>query len=126
MSRPEAGGRRERIRAEGLLGRTVGRLQMMSKRASTVSIEDLVASIETARDKVMADEVKSLVKLGLPKTVAYKMVADRYRQRAEGDDGESRLREPLAGYVLTPRSGAGVWTVRRPCAARGCTSRPPR
>jgi hypothetical protein len=66
----------------------------MSKRASTVSIEDLVASIETARDKVMADEVKSLVKLGLPKTVAYKMVADRYRQRAEGDDGETDSASP--------------------------------
>ena len=73
----------------------------MSKRASAVSIEDLVASIETARDKVMADEVKSLVKLGLPKTVAYKMVADRYRQRAEGDDGEAELREPMARHVLT-------------------------
>jgi hypothetical protein len=79
---------------EGLLRRTVGRLQVMSKRVSTVSIEDLVASIETARDKVMADEVKSLVKLGLPKTVAYKMVADRYRQRAEGDDGEADAASP--------------------------------
>ena len=78
----------------GLLSRTVGRLQVMSKRASAVSIEDLVASIETARDKVMADEVKSLVKLGLPKTVAYKMVADRYRQRAEGDDGEADSASP--------------------------------
>ena len=66
----------------------------MSKRASTVSIEDLVASIETARDKVMADEVKSLVKLGLTKTLAYKMVADRYRQRAEGDDGEADSASP--------------------------------
>jgi hypothetical protein len=66
----------------------------LSKRASAVSIEDLVASIETARDKVMADEVKSLVKLGLPKTVAYKMVADRYRQRAEGDDGEADSASP--------------------------------
>ena len=101
----------------------------MSKRASTVSIEDLVASIETARDKVMADEVKSLVKLGLPKTVAYKMVADRYRQRAEGDDGEAELREPLAGYVLTRRSGARSVrdaSPRRRVPARGGTRRPPR
>jgi hypothetical protein len=37
----------------------------------------------------MADEVKSLVKLGLPKTVAYKMVAERYRQRPEGEEGDA-------------------------------------
>ena len=42
--------------------------------------------METARDKVMADEVKQLIKLGLPKNVALKMVAERYRQRGEGDD----------------------------------------
>ena len=53
-----------------------------------MSIDDVVAAIETARDKVMSDEVKSLVKLGLPKTVANKMVADRYRQRTEGEEGE--------------------------------------
>lgn len=58
----------------------------MAKRSSTVSIDDIVAAIETARDKVMSDEVKSLVKLGLPKAVAYKMVADRYRQRPEGEE----------------------------------------
>ena len=60
----------------------------MAKRVSTVSIDDIVAAIETARDKVMSDEVKSLVKLGLPKTVAYKMVAERYRQRPEGEEAE--------------------------------------
>ena len=53
----------------------------MSKRQATV--DEIVAAIEAARDKVMADEVKSLVKLGLPKNVAYKMVAERYRQRTE-------------------------------------------
>jgi hypothetical protein len=36
----------------------------------------------------MADEVKQLIKLGLPKNVALKMVAERYRQRGEGDEGE--------------------------------------
>ncbi|HZB97080.1 MAG TPA: hypothetical protein VE219_00630 [Candidatus Sulfotelmatobacter sp.] len=54
----------------------------------TVSADDVIAAIETARDKVMAEEVKSMVKLGLPKNVAYKMVADRYRQRAEGEEAE--------------------------------------
>ncbi len=53
-----------------------------------MSIDDVVAAIETARDKVMSDEVKSLVKLGLPKNVANKMVAERYRQRNEGEEGE--------------------------------------
>jgi len=61
----------------------------MSKRVSTVTVDDVVAAIETARDKVMADEAKAMVKLGLPKTVAYKMVAERYRQRAEADEGEA-------------------------------------
>jgi hypothetical protein len=60
----------------------------VSKRISTVSIDDVISAIETARDKVMADEVKSLVKLGLPKSVAYKMVAERYRQRNETEEGE--------------------------------------
>ena len=72
----------------------------MSERASAVSIEDLVASIETACDKVMADEVESLVKLGLPKTVAYRW-CHRYRQRAEGRRRRSRLREPLAAEMPT-------------------------
>lgn len=53
-----------------------------------MSIDDVIAAIETARDKVMADEVKSMVKLGLPKNVANKMVAERFRQRAEGEEGE--------------------------------------
>lgn len=60
----------------------------MSKKVSSVTIDDIVSSIETARDKVMSDEVKSLVKLGLPKTVAYKMVAERYRQKPEGEEAE--------------------------------------
>ena len=53
-----------------------------------MSIDDVISAIETARDKVMADEVKSMVKLGLPKNVANTMVAARFRQRAEGDEGE--------------------------------------
>lgn len=53
-----------------------------------MSIDDVISAIETARDKVMADEVKSMVKLGLPKNVANKMVAERFRQRAEGEEGE--------------------------------------
>jgi hypothetical protein len=59
----------------------------VAKRVSTVGVDDVISAIETARDKVMSDEVKSLVKLGLPKTVAYEMVTARYRQRAEGEEG---------------------------------------
>jgi hypothetical protein len=61
----------------------------MAKRVSTLGVDDVVSAIETARDKVMSDEVKSLVKLGLPKTVAYEMVTARYRQRAEGEEGDA-------------------------------------
>ena len=68
--------------------------RMATKRVSTVGIDDIISAIETARDKVMSDEVKSLVKLGLPKTVAYKMVAERYRQRAEGEEGEAEAGTP--------------------------------
>lgn len=59
---------------------------MAKKKASLIAIDDVVTAVETARDKVMADEVKSLVKLGLPKNVAYKMVSERYRQRPEGEE----------------------------------------
>lgn len=60
----------------------------MSKRVSTVTVDDVIMAIETARDKVMVDETKQLVKLGLPKSVATKMVEDRYRQRPEGEESE--------------------------------------
>jgi hypothetical protein len=52
----------------------------------TTPIEEVIAAIETARDKVMSDEVKSLVKLGLPKNVAHRMVAERYRQATDEDE----------------------------------------
>jgi hypothetical protein len=60
-----------------------------TKKTAAVSIDDVISAIETARDKVMTDEVKQLVKLGLPKNVAYKMVADRYRQRPEAEEENS-------------------------------------
>lgn len=65
----------------------------MAKR-TTVSIDDVLTAVETARDKVMADEVKQLIKLGLPKNVALKMVAERYRQRGEGDDSAEGEQSP--------------------------------
>jgi hypothetical protein len=58
----------------------------MAKKVPTISVEDVISAVEAARDKVMADEVKSLVKLGLPRAVAQKMVAERYRQKPEGEE----------------------------------------
>ena len=79
---------RARFDAVGLPAEACWYSSQVAKRVSTVSIDDVISAIETARDKVMADEVKSLVKLGLPKSVAYKMVAERYRQRSETEEGE--------------------------------------
>jgi hypothetical protein len=61
----------------------------------TASVEEVLAAIETARDKVMADEVKSLTKLGIPKAMAYQMISSRFHQKggsqeeAEPDPFES-------------------------------------
>ncbi len=55
----------------------------------TASIEEVLAAIETARDKVMADEVKSLTKLGIPKAMAYQMIASRFHQKV-GPAGSTR------------------------------------
>ncbi len=61
----------------------------------TASIDEVLAAIEAARDKVMSDEVKSLTKLGIPKAMAYQMIASRFHQKvgnqeeAEPDPFES-------------------------------------
>jgi hypothetical protein len=49
------------------------------------AIDDVIAAIETARDKVMADEVKGLTKLGIPRAMAYQMVAARFHQNVVTD-----------------------------------------
>ena len=53
------------------------------------AIDDVIAAIESARDKVMADEVKALTKLGIPRAMAYQMVASRFHQTVvtDGDSG---------------------------------------
>ncbi|GAC1658515.1 MAG: hypothetical protein NVS9B1_18560 [Candidatus Dormibacteraceae bacterium] len=56
----------------------------MSKRQAT--IDEIVTAIEAARDKVMADEVKSLTKLGIPKAMAYQVIANRFHQVAANQD----------------------------------------
>jgi hypothetical protein len=51
----------------------------MAKRIA--SVDEILAAIDAARDKVMADEVKSLTKLGIPKAMAYQMIASRFHQK---------------------------------------------
>ena len=58
--------------------------EFMTKRQATV--DEIVAAIEAARDKVMADEVKSLTKLGIPKAMAYQVIANRFHQTAANQD----------------------------------------
>ena len=58
----------------------------MAKRTATV--EEVLAAIEAARDKVMADEVKSLTKLSIPKAMAYQMIASRYHQKVGQEEAE--------------------------------------
>jgi hypothetical protein len=52
----------------------------------TASIDEVLVAVEAARDKVMADEVKSLTKLGIPKSMAYQMIASRFRQKVGGQE----------------------------------------
>jgi hypothetical protein len=67
----------------------------MAKQA-TIAIDDLIAAVEMARDKVMADEVRSLVKFGIPKAMAQQMVAARFHQKVGGEEGEGGEAEPAA------------------------------
>jgi hypothetical protein len=52
----------------------------------SISVEEVLAAIDAARDKVMADEVKSLTKLGIPKAMAYQMIASRFHQKVGGQE----------------------------------------
>src|SRR5438132_5717054 len=65
----------------------------------TASIEEVLAAIETARDKVMADEVKSLTKLGIPKAMAYQMIASRFHQKV-GNQEEAEP-DPFEGNATS-------------------------
>ncbi len=58
----------------------------MAKKTATV--EEILVAIEAARDKVMADEVKSLTKLGIPKAMAYQMIASRFHQKVNQEEAE--------------------------------------
>jgi len=55
----------------------------------TATVDELLAAIETARDKVMAEEVKSLTKLGIPKAMAYQMIESRFHSKpANSEEAE--------------------------------------
>lgn len=49
-------------------------------------VDDIVAAIEAARDKVMAEEVRALTKLGMPRNMAQQNIAARFHLKAEGDE----------------------------------------
>ena len=65
----------------------------------TASIEEVLAAIDAARDKVMADEVKSLTKLGIPKAMAYQMIASRFHQKV-GNQEEAEP-DPFEGNTTS-------------------------
>ena len=50
-------------------------------------VDDIVAAIEAARDKVMAEEVRALTKLGLPRNMAQQTVAARFHVKGDDDEG---------------------------------------
>ena len=59
---------------------------MASTTKRTATVEEVLVAIEAARDKVMADEIKSLTKLGIPKAMAYQMIASRFHQKVGGHE----------------------------------------
>lgn len=79
---------------EGWLGYDL--IPMVKKMAS---IEEVLAAVEAARDKVMADEVKSLTKLGIPKAMAYQMIASRFHQKV-GNQEEAEP-DPFEGNATS-------------------------
>ena len=50
-------------------------------------VDDIIAAIEAARDKVMADETRALVKLGLPRRMAEQTVANRFHMKVDEEEG---------------------------------------
>src|SRR2546425_9806085 len=79
------------------------------------AIDDVIAAIESARDKVMADEVKALTKLGIPRAMAYQMVAAPFHQNVvtdgegggpEFEDSHWNAPEPRQASPSDARPGA--------------------
>lgn len=70
----------------GARSRTIPSNSMTDPNRRTATVDEVLTALETARDRVMADEVKSLTKLGIPKTMAVQIVASRFRQRTGHED----------------------------------------
>jgi hypothetical protein len=49
-------------------------------------VDDIISAIEAGRDKVMADEVRALVKLGLPRNMAQQTVNARFHIKADEEE----------------------------------------
>ena len=49
-------------------------------------VDDIIAAIEAARDKVMADETRALIKLGLPRRMAEQTVATRFHMKLDEEE----------------------------------------
>ena len=50
-------------------------------------VDDIIAAVEAARDKVMADETRAMIKLGLPRRMAEQTVAARFHLKVEDEEG---------------------------------------
>lgn len=50
-------------------------------------VDDIIAAIEAARDKVMADETRAMIKLGLPRRMAEQTVTARFHLKVEDEEG---------------------------------------
>ena len=61
-----------------------------SRRAA--SVDEIVVAIEAARDRIVAEEIKQMVKMGMPRQMAYQIASSRYRQKGVGgEDSESEF-----------------------------------
>jgi hypothetical protein len=52
-----------------------------------VLVDDIIAAVEAARDKVMADETRAMIKLGLPRRMAEQTVAARFHLKVDDEEG---------------------------------------
>jgi len=51
-----------------------------------VLVDDIISAIEAARDKVMSDETRAMIKLGLPRRMAEQTVAARFHMKVEDEE----------------------------------------
>jgi|GEM_PF-4640672 hypothetical protein len=61
----------------------------MARQKHMVSLEEVLSAIEMAKEKVIADEVHSMTKMGVPKAMAYEMVVARFGQKVSSSELDS-------------------------------------